>query len=67
MTSSRQGSRPGSVDVEQRLRAASALGDLTASRRLDAKVDRSPDAVRRRLMEAASLLDACAQLAALAR
>lgn len=53
--------------VEARLREASRLSDLSASTRLHAKLDLSPEGVRRRLMEASDLLDACNALAALGR
>lgn len=45
--------------VTQRLRESSARSDLTATRRLAAKVDMSPAAVTRRLRRQSALRDAC--------
>lgn len=54
--------RPGSVAA--RLREASALSDLSASRRLDAKIDLSAAAITARLREAAALMQLCERLRA---
>jgi hypothetical protein len=48
--------------IEGRLRAASDLSDLSAEKRLDAKIDLSPEGIRSRLLEASSLLEACEAL-----
>jgi hypothetical protein len=48
--------------VLERLRRASALSNLCADRRLDAKLDSLPRAVMARLREASALLDACRAL-----
>lgn len=53
--------------ITERLRAASAVSDLAADKRLDAKIDLSPGAVTRRLREASDLLRLCETLAARAR
>lgn len=49
--------------IQVRLRAASVMSDLTAERRLDSKIDLSPEGIRARLQEASDLLDACNALA----
>jgi hypothetical protein len=56
---------PTAEEVERRLRHASRLSDLSAGRRLDAKIDLSAEGVRLRLQEASDLLDACRALARL--
>ena len=53
--------------IEARLREASRISDLSAERRLDAKIDLSPEGIRKRLLEVSELLDACHALAALRR
>jgi hypothetical protein len=58
-------SAPIADEVERRLRHASCLSDLSAERRLDAKIDLSGEGVRLRLQEASDLLDACRALARL--
>ena len=51
--------------IEARLREASSISDLSAARRLDAKIDLSPQGIRARLLEVSELLDACNALATL--
>ena len=51
-------------DIEARLREASRVSDLSAERRLDAKIDLSPEGIRARLLEVSDLLDACHALGA---
>lgn len=51
--------------IEARLREASRISDLSADKRLDAKIDLSSQGIRARLLEASELLDACRALAAL--
>lgn len=58
MTSAEMSSRA----VTQRLRESSARSDLTATRRLAAKVDMSPAAVTRRLRTQSALRAACLAL-----
>lgn len=53
--------KPGAI--EARLREASGMSDLTADKRLDSKIDLSPDGIRARLIEASDLLEACHALA----
>lgn len=50
--------------IAARLREASAASDLSADKRLDAKLDTSAAAIESRLREASDLLAACRQLAA---
>ena len=50
--------------ITARLREVARLSDLTASRRLDTKIDLSPAGVTRRLREASDLLDLCLVLGA---
>jgi hypothetical protein len=52
------------LEVDERLRRASELSDLTVGRRLDAKNDMSASGVESRLREASDLLDACLALGA---
>jgi hypothetical protein len=56
---------PNAQEVESRLRQASRLSDLKAESRLEAKIDLSPEGVRRRLQEASDLLDTSRKLAEL--
>jgi hypothetical protein len=51
--------------VTARLKRASALSDLDASKRLDAKLGMSPEGVTKRLREASDLLRLCQRLGAL--
>ena len=51
--------------IEARLREASRVTDLFASRRLDSKIDLSPKGIEARLLEASAMLDACLALSAL--
>ena len=53
--------------IEARLREASRISDLSAERRLDAKIDLSPEGIRARLIEVSELLDACQALSAARR
>jgi len=53
--------------VLARLRCASDLSDLRADRRLDAKLDMSPEGIERRLMEVSELLALCTALGAARR
>lgn len=53
--------------IEARLRETSRLSDLSASKRLETKIDLSPEGIRKRLLEVSELLDACHALAALRR
>ena len=48
--------------IEARLREASRASDLSADKRLDSKIDLSPQGIRARLLEASSMLDACLAL-----
>ncbi|MCG5051751.1 MAG: hypothetical protein KA712_02220 [Myxococcales bacterium] len=50
--------------IEQRIVAASALSDLRPERRLDAKLDMSPEGIAKRIQEASDLRTLCHQLAA---
>ncbi len=59
--------RLGAAEVTARLRRLAELSDLTASRRLDAKVDLSPAAVTRRLRTQSRLRDACLRWVAIGR
>src|SRR5262249_47855527 len=49
--------------ITARLREASALSDLSAERRLDAKLGMSAEAITARLREASALLELCEPLA----
>jgi hypothetical protein len=51
--------------ITRRLMQASAASDLNAARRLDAKIDLSPEGVSRRLRECSELLELCRRLRAL--
>ncbi len=50
--------------IVARLRCASDLSDLQADRRLDAKLDMSPEGIERRLREVSELLALCTALGA---
>lgn len=56
--------RPSAAEVESRLREASRVSDLSPTTRLAAKIDLSPEGVRRRLVSVSELLDACTELSA---
>jgi len=55
------------AEVTARLLRLAAVSDLTAARRLDAKVDLSPAAVTRRLRTQSRLRDACLRWVAIGR
>ena len=48
--------------IEARLRRASEMSDLSADRRLDAKIDLSSEGIRARLIEASELFEMCCVL-----
>lgn len=48
--------------ITERLRRASKLTDLSAERRLEAKLDMSPSGITARLREASELLALCRKL-----
>ena len=50
--------------VEARLLEASRASDLSEDKRLDSKIDLSPEGIRRRLLEASELLELCSKLRA---
>jgi hypothetical protein len=48
--------------ITARLRAVSAMSDLSPERRLEGKIDMSPQAITARLREVAELLQLCRAL-----
>lgn len=64
MTAAREVSMSAAA-VSRRLEEASAASNLSADRRLESKIDLSPEGVTRRLDEASSLYALCQSLRAL--